>query len=77
MKKENRKIKKERKEEWKREEEFYGGFGEFAGCGFKPWKSFVLEFCRLRLIRDLSPEFYKLAMVEWCGDEGLFGYKSR
>jgi hypothetical protein len=37
----------------------------------------VLEFCRSWLIGDLSPEFYRLAVVEWCGDEGLFGYKSR
>jgi hypothetical protein len=28
-----------RKEEWKREEGFCGGCGEFAGCGFKPWKN--------------------------------------
>ena len=34
----------------------------------------MLEFCRLQLIRDLLPEFYKLAVVMvW--DEGLFGYK--
>ena len=77
MKKENRKRKKEKKNGRDLEEEFCGGFGKFVGCGFKPWKSFVLEFCRLRLIGDLSPEFYRLVVVEWCGDEGLFGYKSR